>query len=251
MSFRTQSEFLLEVEKGNIPGHSILRAFGERENVGTTSTGEDIWRGTATSVPTPDSAGEQMEIVSSDPNDIAGGTGVRSVLVTYLDASGNEQTTVVPTSGTAPVALTSSDVRFVQSMSTFEVGSNGVAEGDITIYKQGAATTIYSLIENGGNMALLPHRMVPSGKTLYIQGWHASVAQDKRNAVRLRSTDLDGVLYEGVFLFKDTTYLEKGSSGGLPVHVKVPAFSIVKVSSWASALGGEVACGWWGVLVDD
>ncbi len=204
------SDYYLEVAKGNIEGHSIIAALGERESMGTTVTGEDIWRGTATTIPTPASGGEQMTVVSDDNADNgASATGVLTV------------------------------------------GSNGVAEGEIIIYKKGAASTIYNMIAEGGNKSLVPHRMVPADKTLILKAWHCEEAQGKRVAFRIRSTDMHGSLIEGVFCFKGTSYIKQGETGELQLNTTIPALSIVKVSGWPDQSGGEGSCGWWGVLVDD
>ncbi len=239
------------IASGNVPGKSIMMALGERENVGTTATGEDIWRGAATSTPTPADVGEQMTLVSDDVQDTTLGTGVRRVRIDYIDAAGDEQTETVDLDGTTPVDTVATDIRFVNDMYTVLVGSNGVAEGEIIIYKKGAASTIYNMIAEGGNKSLVPHRMVPAGKCLILQGWHATEAQGRRQTLRIRSTDMNGTLLPGVFCFKGVAYLNKTTTGELKLNVSIPALSIVKVSSWAVVAGGETSCSWWGVLCDE
>lgn len=245
------ANYLLEIRKGNIQGHRIFNSFGERENIATTTNGEDIWRGIATSVPIPVDIGEQMEVVSSDLNDTLNGTGVKTLKIHYIDATGNEQSLVVDMNGITPVVLNVSNIRFVQNIHSLTVGSNGVSHGNITIYKQGSSSTIYNLIEAGGNMSLTINRMVPLNKTLYLTNWGASEAQGKRAAYRLRSTDQGGIIIPKVFTFKSSTYLSLMASPTIPVQVKIPALSIVKVSAWAIVSGGEGSAYFEGVLVDD
>jgi hypothetical protein len=245
------AEFYASVAAGNVPGHSIMNAMGERESIGTTVTGEDIWRGAATEVPVPADAGVQMEVVSDDVQDTSAGTGVQTLRIEYLDASGNEQTEDVTMNGTTGVALVETNVRFVNDMYALTVGSNGVAEGDIDIYLQSASTTIYNMIYAGGNKSLVPHRMVPLAKTLILKEWNATEAQAKRIAFRIRSTDMNSVLLPGVFCFKDTAYINNATTGQLPLNINVPALSIVKVSGWAVVMGAEGSCSWWGLLIDD
>ena len=153
--------------------------------------------------------------------------------------------------GTTGVNTAATDIRFVQDMYSLTVGSNGVAEGDIDIHQLGSATTVYNMIALGGNKSLVPSRMVPLGKTLYLQRWHTSEAQGKRVNVRIRSTDMYGVLIPRVFCFKDATYLNKTSAGSTPLQVQVPSLSVVKVSGWPDVGGAEASCSWWGVLVDE
>lgn len=245
------NDYYRDVAMGDVTGSSVMSAIGERENVGTSSTGEDIWMGAATTIPTPDAAGEQMEVVSSDANDTSAGTGVRTVRIHYLDENGDEGTEDVTLNGVTGVALVETNVRFVNDMYALTVGSTGVAEGDITIYKQGASSTIYNMIATGGNNSMVPHRMVPNAKTLYLKEWNASEGQGQRQSIRIRSTDMNGTLLSGVFCFKGAAYLNKTTSPVMQLNLKIPALSIVKVSSWASVVGGEVTVNWWGVLVDD
>jgi hypothetical protein len=260
------SDFLLEITKGNIPGHKIMRGIGERNNMGTTTIGEDLWLGNDLSstpsapasdikIPAPADAGEQMTVISENNADNgATATGVLTLSISYLDASGNEQTTIVTMNGTTAVDLTPSDVRFVQDMQTLTVGSNGAAEGNIRIYKKADDTLVYSMIAEGGNQSLVPHKMVPFGKTLYLKMWTAAEVRGKRAFIRLRADCNNAappVRQQGVFLFKSTLGLNGNPSPAVPLAYAVPALSIVKVSVFAVAIAGEVSVHWWGVLVDD
>ncbi len=250
-------DYFIEVARGNIAGHTAFKGYGERENVQVTAQGEDVWRGTATTVPTPADAGEDMFIVSDDDEDgAAGNTGILTVRIHYLDASGDEQSVDRTMAGTTPVAISGLNIRFIQSTHALTVGSNGVAVGNITIYKSGASSTIYSIIEIGGNKSLLTNRMVPNGKTLYVTSWHGTVvgktAQDQQIALRLRSTDHDGVIFPGVFLFKDTMYLKLGGMAvTLNCRIKIPQLSIIKVSAWGDVANAECSAYWDGILIDN
>ena len=245
-------DYRLAVQRGLISGVTVLQSFGERTSMGTTVTGEDIWRGTVTTIPTPPAAGEQMTLVSAnDADNGATATGVLTLELHYLDASGAEQTETITMNGTTPVNTAATDIRFVQFMHTLTVGSNGVAEGDISIYQVGSSSTIYCLIAQGGNQSMVTNRMVPAGKTFYLMGWHATESKNKRVAYRIRSTDRDGVLLPGVFCFKDASYLSLSASGEISVNASVPALSVVKVSGWPDQVGAEGSASYWGYLVDD
>ena len=252
---------ILEIRKGNVPGHSIISGMGEYESGTTTAGGEDVTRWAAFApdgparLPTPNAAGEQMTVVSDDDADNgATATGVLTVRIHYIDAAGSEQQEDLTLDGTTPVNTVATDIRFVNDFHALTVGANGVAEGNLAVYMQGGSipNNLYSMIAAGGNMSLVPHKMVPLGKTLYLMGWHAEEAQAKRAAFRIRSTDHNGVLFPGVFLFKDAAYMNQSSSGERILHATpVPALSIVKVSHWDGSVGSDGSCGWWGILVDD
>ncbi len=265
MSRQFTRDFLLEVTQGNIPGHRIMRGLGEREG-GSNVVGEDIWRGndlnnypsspaSHTVIPTPDSAGEQMTVISQNNADNGtSATGALTIGIDYLDASGNEQTTSLTMNGRTAVDLTPSDVRFVQDMYVTSVGSNTVAEGDIRIYKNSDDTLVYSMIAGGGNMSMVPHKMVPLGKTLHLKMWVPGEAQLRRCAIRLRADCTNAVppvRQAGVFLFKSVVYLRGTSAGAIPLAYTIPALSIVKASAFADQTGADTSVHWWGVLIDD
>ena len=254
----------LEISRCNVPGVRVMRGMGERNAIGTTTEGEDLWLGndlsntpaalaSTTFIPSPADAGEQMSVISEHANDASGNTGVQTLSVSYIDAAGAEQTTIVTMNGTTAVPLTPTDVRFVQEMGALTVGSNTVAEGNIRIYKTSDATLVYNMIAIGGNQSLVPHRMVPAGKTLHIMHWNASEVRGKRMFIRLRSdctTEWPPVRQQNVFLFKDTLGCNL-STDDHDVYVAVPEFSVIKVSAFAVATLGEASCSWWGYLVDN
>ena len=244
---------------GSITGGRTVTAFGERESMGTTATGEDIWRGNELSpaptshlvIPTPAEAGEQMTVVSESTNDTAAGTGVQTVSIHYLDAAGDEQDEIVTLNGTTPVNTVATDIRFVNDFHAQTVGTGGVAADNIKIYKTGSVGLVYNMIAAGGNKSLVPHRMVPRGKMLVITSWHAGEAQSKRVNVRIRSTDMYDELLPGVFCFKDTTFLNGTTTGNITLNTPIPALSVVKISGWPDAIGAEVGCSWAGVLLTE
>ena len=243
--------FELDLSEGDVRGKRRFDAFGERVGMGTPTNGEDIWRGSAAEIPLPPDAGEQMTIVSTDAGDAVAGTGIQGIRVHYLDNLGVELTEDVVPNGVTGVDTVATNIRFVQRMHGLGVGSNGVAEGDITIHQFGTPATVYSFIEAGGNMSMMPSRMVPAGKTLHVDWWHAEEANTRRVAFRLRATSDQGVLVAGTFLFKDVCYLNRSTSGLLPVSFAVPEFGCVKITGWATTLLAEASCGWTGILVDN
>ncbi len=257
---------IAEIAKGNVAGVKIMRGLGERDSIQTTAQGEDIWRGnelSATpsalashvSIPIPADAGEQMTLVSeNDADNGASATGALTVVVSYLDAAGDEQEEEVTLDGTTQVDTVAEDIRFVQDIQVSSVGSNGVAEGHIRIFKESDETLVYSMIAAGGNQSLVPHKMVPRAKTLCLWRWMGSEAsKSKRCRIRLRAdctNMVPPVRQAGVFLFKSVMALD---GSGLPMELAytIPAFSIVKVSAWAEVAGAEIGTHWWGILVDD
>jgi len=244
-------DFHDSIAKGEIPNHEEWSSMGERDNVSTTVTGEDIAPLAATTIPVPAAGGEQLTLVSDDVQDTDVGTGARRVTIEYLDGSGLEQTEIITTDGTTGVDTVATDITFVNDMYVTGVGSNGVSEGEIIIYKKGAATTIYNVILEGGNKSLVINRKVPANKNLYITGWTLGSNGSKIMSVRLRATCTpDGDSVVPGFLFKrtlriggDSTFFERVSP-----PVKVCGGSFVKISAWAEAAGNDVSVSFNGYL---
>lgn len=251
-----------EIALGNIEGIKRWGGLGERESMGTTATGEDVWRGNDlsntpaaldddTKVSMPDAGGTAMSVISeSDADNGATATGALTVTIEYLDSDGVAQTIIKTMNGQSAVSLGVSP-RFINDFYVTSVGSNTVAEGNIRIYKTADAGLVYNMIGIGGNQSLVPHKMVPLDKTLVLKGWNVSEAQGKRCAFRLRSTDKDGILISGVFLFKGTLYVKQSAAGEVELNVSVPALSVIKVSTWPDEVLAEGSCSWWGYLYDD
>ena len=137
-------DFLIEVGKGNVPGHTVSAVIGRNTAVSSTLT-EDVWGGGGNMVlPT---AAESWEIVSTSVNDTSAGTGARTVLITTLDVNYVAQTPVeVTLNGTTPVAITGTHFRPHHLASTsglfvLTAGSSESNEGDIVVRVASAGAT--------------------------------------------------------------------------------------------------------------
>ena len=255
MSYMMNKDFTAQVLAGNVSGWSIMRGFGEREAMLTPTNGCDIWRGNDAGVggdaliPLIDSAGIQISVKSSSASDTSAGTGIRTVEVHYIKADGTAASEELTMNGTTGVNTTDTDIIHVQYMHALTVGSNGVGVGNVTAYAT-VGGDVYNLIALGGNMSMTMPRMVPVGHKLIVMGWDAEVATADRIAFRIRSSDNEGTLLDGVFLFKDAVYMSRAASGQLDAMFTVPAFSIVKVTAWPDQTGGECSASWWGYLVE-
>ena len=241
--------FGLEVSKGNVLNHEQFNTFGERTTVLTTPKGEDVWEGVATEIPLPNPAGEEMQMVSTDVNDTAAGTGARTMEIMYLDGNGDEQIHEQALNGTTPVDITVVDISFVNFFHTDTVGSNGVAHGDITIFKKNVAATVYNIVKANENMSTTCKYKVPNGRTLFVTRWYGTQTGRKPTKVRIRSTDHHGELHPGVFLFKDSMRLDATAPELVfDPPVCIPSMSVIKISAWADQTGGSVSAGFKGYL---
>ncbi len=227
-----------EISKGNIVNHVHSWGFGENDDIDTSVTGEDMWLGPSLTIPHPLVAGEQMTVVSSDADDTNGGTGTRTINFEYIDSAGTVQTEAVTMDGTLGVNTTATNIAFVNHIYSTTLGSTGVAEGDIEIHKLGDPATVYNLIAAGGNKSLSAILRIPANRTYFLTEWHASISGGKPTAVRLRSTDWNGITYNGdnpVFIFKDTAFIGEAAFDRIfAPPIRIPAGSTIKVTSWAT-----------------
>lgn len=244
----------------DISGGAIepLYASGFRSNVSAAVNGDDIWTGTATTIPIPPSAGQQMQVVSSSANDTSAGTGVKTIDMHYIDANGDEKEEHITMNGTTPVVTTATDIRFVQDIHALTVGTNLAAVGTISISQQGAPTTIYSSITPGMNKALNSSRMVPAGKTLIIRSFNASggnATKVESSDIRLRATSHHGTILpvspNPVFILKDNflSFNTATHRQYTETPIIIPSLAVIKCTSFAAVAGSSVQASWFGILV--
>jgi len=159
------SDFFTQVALGNVPGYSTINVQATNSSVGTTF--EDLSdQGGITDFPT---AAESWELVSSNANDTALGTGVRTVAVNYLDDSYVQQSQVVTMNGTTPVALTGTAFR-TNNIIAITAGSNKTNLGIITLRVAGGGAT--RLLMNVGNSRSFSSFLsIPAGITALAGGF--------------------------------------------------------------------------------
>lgn len=232
---------------------SNFKAHGTRLNISSVTNGEDVWEGTASTIPTPADAGEQMTLVSTSASDTSAGTGIRTVLIDYLDSSGNSQLETVTMNGITGVDTVAINIRFVQEIYAASVGSNSAAVGTISIYKKGFASTVYNVITPGNTSSLNTARMVPAGCYLALKIFNVSggnAATGKTVDLRLRSTSKNGTLTPGIFHIIDNALVfNSGIDHQFPTSHSIPPLSIIKVTAYTSLAGQDVQSSWNGYTI--
>ncbi len=123
--------FLVEVTKGNIPGHTIRHRFG-KGIVGTTM----VPIASSLKYPTPTTA-TTLEVVSNDADDTVAGAGARTVTILGLDANWDEITQTVNMNGLTAVPFPIDMIRvydwWVASSGVYATSATGSHQGIITI----------------------------------------------------------------------------------------------------------------------
>jgi hypothetical protein len=186
--------------------------------------------------------GTTYYIRSSNVQDAAGGTGIRTMRINYLNAAGIRAILNVTMNGTTAVSLGSA-ISFIQYMESETLGSSGVAAGDIIISTSSGIPTVAQTVEKisaGDGRSMSGRVKVPSNFTMYLLGWNASAISSTMDT-RLRAqvfTD-DRSLSQG-FHFQQNIYLASGQIYDEDTHyMRVPSNAQIKIS----AIPGAAAAG--------
>jgi hypothetical protein len=191
MSHIGTTDWLVEVNKGNIPGHTLFHKFGWRGNVSTTH--HHLWNDPAANTdmifPT---VAEDFDVITTG-NDTAAGTGCRSVFITYLDASFDLQTVTVPTNaGTQAAGITAIRIIYAWALDCGTYG--GANENLITI----AGTTTgnnYGFMEVGEGQTQNTQFCVPNGRTGFVLNTSITLETNKSaNLILHRRSNADNIV---------------------------------------------------------
>ena len=182
MGYYGTREWLIEVAKGNVAGHSLIHKFGRNPAIGTSF--EPL---TSSGVYQMPSSAQSLEIVSDNANDTSAGTGARTVTIEGLDGNGAYQTETVSMNGTTAVSLSNDFLRvyrmYVATGGRYANQTQGSNIGTITLQRISDATVWAEINTNGGGyglgQSLIGFYSVPSGKTAYLLSINYSVDTNK------------------------------------------------------------------------
>jgi hypothetical protein len=150
MSFIPSTDFLIEVAKGNVPGHSLVAKFGRNPSIDTADGFADIW-----TVPIVNktwlTTAVNLEAISTSANDIAAGSGAQIITVQGLNDSflGIEED--ITMNGTSASTATTNLFIRVNRMFTKQVGTyRGSNEGDISVRISGGGVVQSNILTGKG-----------------------------------------------------------------------------------------------------
>lgn len=188
LNVNIDSDFLLEVLKGNVPGHHLEHVHGHSANIGTTV--QDLWP-SATKLVYLSSA-EQMNIVSTSAADASAGTGARTVEVLGLDGNFVKQRETITMNGLTDVLTTKSFIR-VEQILVLTVGSGLENAGDITATADSAGT-LQEFMEISLNHSLSAHYTSPAGIWAVFAAYELNVGEGKDLILDVKAGDGLGAL---------------------------------------------------------
>lgn len=232
----------LVAKPGIMPNHFAVYETGDRDDLSTAATGDDVWGGTAATIPRPAAAGELMSVVSDSIQDGVGGTGIRTIDIHYLDLTGADQLYTMTMNGTTAVDIPVVPFRFINAFEGASWGSTGYAVGNIIIYKTGSPTTIYSTIAPNTNASPDGTFMVPLGHKLFITNIEATASGGKAVRIVLNATSsYDGDLVSNFMAKRAWTLQDASISLMLRPQIVVPALGVVKATAFSKVSGGRAS----------
>ena len=152
MSYTPTNDFLIEVNKGNVAGHSIIHKFGRNTAIPTAFT--PVCLGGVYQTPQPASATTLRIKAGGNAADTAAGAGAREITLVGLDETGAEVTEAVATAGASASAVTTATFMrlfraFVSASGTYTtlLVASPSHVGDIVI-ENGAGGTDWATIDS-------------------------------------------------------------------------------------------------------
>ena len=253
MAYLGPRDFLIEVQKGNVAGHSIIHKFGRNDGVPNGSfefinlLGFTGW---------PLSAATTVRIkAGGNAADDTAGNGAREVTVKGIDDSFNEVSEAIATAGASASSATTASFWRVHRAWVSAAGTYGAANtAAVDIENSAGGTDLIQLATEEGQSQFAGWT-VPTGKTAYLLSALVTVdaakAADIRFCTRENIDDTSAPMSASrVKLFWD------GVLGSTAFNPRSPMSPIVAKSDlWWEARGGgagtEVSADFELLVVDD
>jgi len=184
MSYFGNRDFLVEVAKGNILGHSLVHKYGRNDAVPNGSWAHvsllpfavTNFRQTAVSMRVK---------AGGNAADAAAGAGATEVTIQGVDSNGDETAEALATTGIIASSATTATFWRVHRAWVSGVGTYGVANtGLITIEDSGGGADFIT-IAAGEGQSQYGGFTIPAGKTGYLLSTHVTVDSNKTANMRL------------------------------------------------------------------
>lgn len=270
MSELRNTDFLLEVAKGNVAGHFSVNKFGSSSNVDQTPT--DVWDHASQNIWLAPTSAQTHQIISTSDADsdtggtVAQGAGARTIRVYGLqDWDTAETSEDIIMDGTATGVNSVDTVNsyvIIHRMKVLTTGSVGpfANVGTISAIANGDGTTTAQILAIKGQtqMAIFG---IPSTQKFYMYNFAASIAHtsaapataDSAGIIIFQSTDIEN--NPTVFTFKHTASIQDNGLTTLDEPFPVPKIfegpCIIKIAMVASKDDAFCDASFDGILVNN
>jgi hypothetical protein len=251
----------LLVARGLVDGVAGVNKFGRCEDNVDTNIDTDIWSGAnaaaGVKVFIAPTQARSHTVVSSSPNDTAGGTGAETIKISGLpDWDTPEVSEIVALDGLTPVDLANDYVIINRGMCDY--GANAIGPGNAGVITATAAVdlTLSLRIEIGQGQT---HQVIfgfPSTQKLYINDMYGSVNRAQAGAVNVQLLVNDNPQIQLKAFTVRTTYASNSSGETLPTRafgppIEIMGPGIVKIRGSGSVPNMDVSAGFAGYLIDN
>lgn len=161
-------------------------------------------------------SGQQVQVQSTSTFDTSAGVGAQKVLITYFDTSWAINTEIVVMSGTTAVLTVATNILRIEDFEIFQVGTNGTAQGIITLTNVGNTST-FAQIEIGFTKFLRAVHFVAPGHVAIM----ADITANCPNAP-------PGGAFFSVFITKDNSPIG-GNQVGIPENAFILAENTIHI----------------------
>jgi hypothetical protein len=187
MSYWHDRDFLIEVQKGNISGHSMVHKFGRNDAVPNGSWAFVNLLGSSAGLL---SAATTVRIkAGGDAADDSGGNGAREVTVQGIDSNGAETSEAITTNGAGASSATTASFWRVHRAWVSSAGTYSAANtAAVTIENSGGGTDLIQIATEEGQTQYGGYT-IPTGKTGYLLSVHVTVDSNKTSNVRIFTRD--------------------------------------------------------------
>ena len=189
MTWFGHTDFLIEVQKGEVTGHSLVHKFGRNDAVGATFEGIHLLSGTFNFL----TAATTVRVkAGGNAADAAAGVGAQAITIEGLDGSLDLVSESVATAGASASAATSASFwrvfrAFITDLSAGAyatgVGTAGANTAAVIIENSAGGTDLIS-IGAGEGQSQYGAYAIPNGKTGYLLS--ATVTTDGNKAADIR-----------------------------------------------------------------
>ena len=174
---RRLGDFLLEIAKGRVPGHSLFRRFGYNAAIGATE--EDIWSVSSNRTWLTTAISLRIAAGGDAEDDADGGDGAREITIQYLDGNFVLQQEALDTAGVGASSNTSGDcIRFVRAWVSKAGLYTGDNEAAVVIETSDGGSTQGHIVAGAGQTEQT-HYTVPAGKKAYLGPVELTVNSNK------------------------------------------------------------------------
>jgi len=238
------SDFLAEVRKKNVPGHSMVHKFGRNDAVANGA-----WEliSLTSSAPNFRTSAATVRIkAGGDAADTAAGAGAREVTVQGIDASFAETSEAIATNGAGASVTTTTFFWRIHRAWVSDIGTYGAANTAAVTIEDSAGDNDMILIGTDEGQTQYTAWTVPESRTAYLLSLHVTVDAQKPADIRVFTRDDIDAVSSGMKSKRLKLYFD-GISGSFVYRPVGPDTNINQKSDiWVEAQGSgaqtEVSC---------